>query len=158
MARAQRLEGTKMKKLSSRIMIAIATIAIAMLTMLVSTNEYRCPKAEILEILDNGIAPSLCALRDQSRQNYSNLVFTYRNSLHKLDSLEQALVELQEAYNSQEIKEQIDEIEILLNKIDITVNGFSSGRKTDLSLLCKELEEMRDKLINLLIQLNPSNI
>ena len=126
--------------------------------MLLSTGIYTCPrtcpKLEVLAILDECIAPSLCTLRDQSKQCYSNLVFTYCNSLHKLNNLGQAIRDIETTYNTPMVTTQTIKIHELFNKIDMTIKGFSTLEPLSFNGLCSELEEMREKLLALLVSLN----
>jgi len=121
---------------------------------LLSSSTYTNPKLDVLAILDECIAPSLCALRNQSNQNNYGLAVAYCDSLYKLDDLWMTLVEVQRAYDTPDVRLKAEEINVLTSKIFNKVKYLKAQKEINFRDLCGELEEIKRKLMLLLVSLN----
>ena len=124
--------------------------------MILSANIHACFKWDIIEILDECIAPSLCALRDQSKQNYSTLAFVYCSSLYKLEGLTSILIDLLEQDKRPHIQKNTTELSNHLETVSIIMTSLACDENTiNFGPLCIELETIRNKLLDLMGLLNP---
>ena len=123
--------------------------------MMLNSNTHTCLKMDMIEILDECIAPSLCTLRDQSRQNYETLAFVYCSSLYKLEGLTSILIDLLEQDKREHIQKNTTELSNHLETVATIMTSLAGDKDTiNFGPLCIELETIRNKLLNLLGLLN----
>ena len=123
--------------------------------LILSATSYPCLKLDVIEILDEGLAPSMRVLKDQSKQDYQSFALVYVSSLFLLEGLPSVLDDIQKQYNTPPVKIAIATLNTHLEKANNIITSFIDKENAiTFGPLCIELEAIQKNLLTLLGLLN----